>query len=185
MSSIVNENGPLAMTQERAPEIWQAVPHGFHLYAFSLRCFMIGMSFFNNVDVARIDRSEAEGFSLQAVLKVLLILAASALGGWGWWKSPELRKLLLTLPGALFMLLGVWYFVSVPWSLDPKVSLTAAVLYWGGFIFCLACIRYVGGTKVMLDICLGQFCFCFSRWCFTSSIENWPCSQRSFHRQRR
>lgn len=138
---------------------WTAIPSGLYLYPGMLRFMMIAMSFLNNVDIARADRTTSEGVTPQAILKAALILFAAVLGAWGWWKSPDVRRLLWSFPGLMFCLLGMWYAISAPTSIVFNVSFMATVLYWGTIPFILSGIRYVGGTRWMLDICIGQFLF--------------------------
>lgn len=132
-----------------------ALPPSTVIYVFAMRSLMLIMAFVNNIDLARVDRGNAEGFTTQSLIKVALVGVSGILGAWGWWRSPATRRLLLSVPGFLLMLLSFWYFVSTPGSIVPKNSLAAAISFFCILLFVVSAVTHVGGRKLIMDIGFG------------------------------
>lgn len=136
-----------------------AVSFWTYLYALALRGMMVIMACTNNIDLARVDRGSEEGMTPQSLIKVGLIGVAGLLGMWGWWRSSATRALLLSFPGILMILLGLQYFFSATFSIEPKISFAAAIAFVCIVLFVSSAVIHVGGKKLMLDIVMGLLLF--------------------------
>lgn len=132
-----------------------AIPQGAYVYTSLIRLLTIAMAFINNIDLARVDRGAESGMTVQSLVKVGLLLVSGAVGIWGWERSPAVRRLFLSLPGLLLLALGIWYFATIPTSIVKKISLAAGVTYFCILFFTVSAVTFVGGRRMMIDICIG------------------------------
>ncbi len=129
------------------------------LYLLGLHVVCILLILVSDIDFPRLPHDQMENLSVQSIGKIGLLLLAGLLGAWGWWRSPEARRILRTPVGLLLVGLGLWYMVSFPFSLVPKVSFASTITYWSVLLFANACLAHLGGLRTMINCTIGLSLF--------------------------
>lgn len=132
------------------------------LYQLVLRLLILGMLVAANIDVARVERGDADvSMTPQAVGKILLLGLIGLAGAWGWWRSSQSRAYLMSLPGLLFLALGFWHFASVPTAVSRVTALAGAIAYTAALLGVVSAIAHLGIRRVLYDMILAFLIYVF------------------------
>lgn len=129
------------------------------IYLLGLQSILLLLAFGSDIDIVRTGEKDATQLSSQAAFKLLVLLCSGGLGAWGWWTQPNVRQLLKSFPGIFLTALGVWYLLSFPFSMFPKLSLASAVTYWSLLLFAASALVHLGGTRCMMLYLIGNGAF--------------------------
>jgi O-antigen ligase len=117
----------------------------------------------NSLDLES-DLDPKVGLNLQAIAKAALMVMAGGLGCIGWWRLPEVRRLLQTGIGCLALGLGGLYFASVPTSIDLPVSLVGAIAFPSYLLLLLTALVLHGPFRILYDAFAALGCYLLIAW---------------------
>lgn len=120
------------------------------------------VAFLNAVDVS-IDKDKV-GLDAQVMLKLLGIGFAGIYGGIGFLTDRRVRDLVQSFPVFWVVLIIAMYFLSVPFSIDPKVSLASTLSMVAVLLLTLRALVQIGILPVLNAIFVGMGLFNVLSW---------------------
>jgi len=121
--------------------------------------------FGNGIDIARnVDRSLGVSISFQVLFRIGVGACALAVGVWGWWRLPVVRRLLQTNRGWLVIAFIGGAFLSIFQSPEKPVSLFVASMIFGYSLLTLTCLSLYSFKTVSLTVMLAVWAFVLLSW---------------------
>jgi len=120
------------------------------------------ITFINSADVA-IDK-EKVGLDMQVMLKLAGIGFAAIYGGIGFLTDRRVRDLVQSFPVFWVVIIIAMYFVSTPFSIDPKISLASTLSVVAILLLTIRALLQIGIMPVLNAIFVGMGLFNIFSW---------------------
>lgn len=131
------------------------------LFGWAVIC---GCSFLNLANVL-VDKTDV-GLDVQVLAKLGLIGLGGLYGAYGFITRPKVRKILFSFPMIWLMIIGLFYFIAIPFSISPQNSLVSTVSIAAVTLMTVMALDHLGLMKTMQAMFFGMAMFiCFS-WVF-------------------
>jgi len=120
------------------------------------------VTFINAADIA--GDKEKVGLDFQVMLKLVFIGFAAIYGGIGFLTDRRVRDLAQSFPVFWVVIIIAMYFVSAPFSIDPKISLASTLSMVAIFLLTLRALVQIGIMPILNAIFVGMALFNIFSW---------------------
>jgi exopolysaccharide production protein ExoQ len=143
--------------------------NGISVYPLLLRILIILIVFGANIDLPRIDRAiDAHKTGPQSLIKFAVLLFGGALGAWGWWRNPLTRRLFISIPGSLLLVILAFHLPACIGAVAPTIAFSSGIAFFCTLLLAAAALTHLGTRCVLFDILFGLFLYIIG--CFFAYI---------------
>ena len=113
-----------------------------------------------------IHSKEGNVLDVQVLLKLAVCGSAGLYGLWGLSRHRTAVYSIASTPGLWITIIGVFFLISVPFSIDKKSSIVSATLFWTIFLMVPAVLAELGVNRTLKAAFVGLVAFVGLSWVF-------------------
>lgn len=123
-----------------------------------------GCSFLNLANVL-VDKDDV-GLDIQVLAKLGFIGLGGLYGAYGFITREKVRKIVCSFPMVWLMIIGLFYFIAVPFSISPRNSLVSSCSIIAVTLMTVMALDHLGLMKTMQAMFCGMAMFIGCSWVF-------------------
>lgn len=129
-----------------------------------------GCAFLNLANI--LSDKEEVGMDIQVLAKLGLIGVGGLYGFHGLLTRPKVRTILSSFPMVWLLIIGVCYFIAVPFSISPRNSLVSTCSIAGVVLMTVTALDHLGVINVIKAIFAGMSLFILGSWTFYFAVPS-------------